>query len=311
MAENGDIRWQLAERFEFIEWRAYWAGRLNRKDLEEEFDISTPQASVDLRNYQEAAPGNIEYDATEKSYVATPHFNPQFMKLSPERYLLQLQAMRAEVIRKSDTWFDKVPSFDVAPTIVRGPQAFALRAIIRAIEMRGAMRIYYQSLTSAHMRTICPHALAHDGYRWHVRALSTERNEFRDYVLGRILSIEEPTECRADPSDDIEWKTEITLRIIAHPDLDNQQKAAIERDYRIEKGELAVTMRLALAFYFIKRYNLDLRKNEIPPERAQLFLKNLDEFDVALKAARDQSKLRITGRGYAVAQSKAPNEQPA
>jgi hypothetical protein len=33
-------------------------------DFAEEFDISTPQASIDLRNYQDAAPGNIEYNPT-------------------------------------------------------------------------------------------------------------------------------------------------------------------------------------------------------------------------------------------------------
>jgi len=42
MAENTNIPWGLAQRFEFIEWRAYWVGRLNRKDLEDEFKISTP-----------------------------------------------------------------------------------------------------------------------------------------------------------------------------------------------------------------------------------------------------------------------------
>ena len=62
-----DVRWGLARRFEFMEWRAYWTGRVNRRDLEGQFGISTPQASADFREYMEAAPGNIEYDATEKA----------------------------------------------------------------------------------------------------------------------------------------------------------------------------------------------------------------------------------------------------
>jgi hypothetical protein len=296
MAENSEIRWGLAQRFEFIEWRAYWMGRLNRKDLEDEFHISTPQASLDLRGYQKAAPGNIHYDATEKSYVATLDFRPKFLKLSPERYLLQLQALSSDAIRKSDTWFDRVPSADVTPTIVRGPQAFTLRAIIKAIEARSAMSIYYQSLTRAGMRTICPHALAHDGYRWHVRALCLEHDEFRDYVLGRILSIAVPTDCGADPNEDVEWQTQFTLRITAHPELGAEQKAAIEHDYRLEKGELAVTMRLALGYYFIKRYNLDLRDGQIAPVRAQLFLQNYNEFNAALQEAKVRSKSLLAAR---------------
>lgn len=297
MAENSDIRWGLAQRFEFIEWRAYWEGRVNRRDLEEQFHISTPQASVDLRNYQESARGNIEYDATEKSYVATANFQPKFLKLSPERYLLQLQAVATDAIRKYDTWFDQLPPVGVTPTIVRGPQAYTLRPVIRAIEMRGAVDVNYMSLTSTGMRTICPHSLVHDGYRWHVRALSVEREEFRDYVLGRILSIsQEPTASEADPADDAEWNTEITLRLTAHPDLDPHQKATIEHDYRLEKGELAITMRIALAYYFVTRYNLDLREGQLAPTRAQLFLQNFDEYKSASQAAKERSKALIAAR---------------
>lgn len=296
MAEDSEIKWGLAQRFEFVEWRAYWAGRLNRKDLEDEFGISTPQASTDLRRYQEAAPGNIEYDATQKVYLASEGFNPKFLKLSPERYLLQLQALKSGAIRKEDTWFDRVPPVDISTTMVRGAEAYTLRAIVKAIERGDAIPINYFSLTSKGMRTICPHALAHDGYRWHVRALSLERMEYRDYVLGRILSISPPVPCAANPLDDIAWQTEADLTLIAHPGLEQLQKETIEHDYRMQNGELVVRMRLALAFYFISRHNLDLREGQIKPERAQLFLKNYDEIKAAKEDAEKKSKALVTAR---------------
>lgn len=300
MADETDVRWGVAQRFEFIEWRAYWVGRINRKDLEDQFHISTPQASIDLQGYQKAAPGNIEYDTTDKTYVVTGGFQPKFLKLSPERYLLQLQALKLEAIRKSDTWFDRVPTSDVTPTIVREAQAYTIRPIIKAIETNGAISINYQSLTSTGMRTICPHALAHDGYRWHVRALSLERREYRDYVLGRVLSISEPTSCNADSSDDVEWQTLANLKLVAHPGLDSAQKNTIEHDYRFKDGELVLPMRLALAFYFIKRYNLDLRNGEIPPARAQLFLQNYEEVEKAREEAKKQSMALISARSLFV-----------
>lgn len=303
MSEENDVPWGLAQRLEFVEWRVYWAGRLNRKDLEDEFQISTPQVSLDLRRYQEVAPGNIEYNATEKCYVATSGFSPKFLKLSPERYLLQLQALHSEAIRKSDTWFDKAPPADTVLTIVRGPQAFTLRAIIKAIDMKGSIEINYHSLTKTAMRTICPHSLAHDGLRWHVRALSQEHGEYRDYVLGRILSFSEPKPCDADPSDDLAWEKRVKLKLIAHPKLSSQQKTTIEHDYQLQKGELLVDMRLALAFYFIKRYNLDLRNNEVPPERAQLFLQNYEEIEAALKESKEQSKTLIAARRLKISSS--------
>lgn len=296
MPETDEIRWGLAQRFQFIEWRAYWHGRVNRKDLEDEFQISTPQASVDLRNYQQAAPGNIEYSPTEKTFLATENFRPAFLKLSPERYLLQLQALITGDLRKEDAWFDQIPPADVIPTVVRSPHAYNLRRVIRAIETRGSIRVNYQSLTRTGVREICPHALAFDGHRWHARALSIEHGEFRDYVLGRMLSVSDISPCEVDPSDDIEWHNRITLRLIAHPDLTQSQMSAIEHDYRFENGELAIEVRLALAYYFIVRNNLDLREGQIPPNRAQLFLKNYDEFTAASAAAKEQSRQLVAAR---------------
>ena len=297
MNEESDIRWGLSQRFEFIEWRAYWDGRVNRKDLEEEFKISTQQASADLGKYQAAAPENIEYDSTEKTYVATGNFRPRFLRLSPERYLLQLQALRTEAIRKSDTWFDELPNVDVTPGMTRSPEAYTLRAVVKAIRMRGEIEINYQSLSRTGMRKIRPHALASDGYRWHTRALSVEHGEYRDYVLGRILSIAPPKPCDFDSSDDVEWHTTIELKLIAHPQLDPLQRKTIERDYKMnEGGELLVPIRLALAFYFIKRNNLDLRNGEIPAERAQLYLQNFDEVSAAVAQARHTSRALVATR---------------
>jgi hypothetical protein len=76
-----------------------------------------------------------------------------------------------------------------------------------------------------------------------------EHGQFRDYVLGRILSIDTPVRCDADPLDDVEWQTQITLRITAHPELDDRQKETIAHDHRMKGGELAVQMRLALAYF--------------------------------------------------------------
>ena len=49
-------KWGQAQRLEFIEFRLYWEGKLNRRDLIDFFGISTPQASLDLARYMEFAP---------------------------------------------------------------------------------------------------------------------------------------------------------------------------------------------------------------------------------------------------------------
>jgi hypothetical protein len=293
MRDTADVRWGVAQRFEFIEWRVYWDGRLNRGDLEREFNISTPQASVDLRNYQEAAPGNIEYDSSEKAYdatVATRNFHPRFLRLSAERYLRQLYSIKVGAADVKDTWFDALPPVDVVPSLARGPEAFTLRAILKAIRTQGSIKINYRSLTNARNRVICPHSLANDGYRWHVRAWCTEREEFRDYVLGRILSPFEPESIEVQPPDDVEWNSFTKLILIPHPGLSDDQKETVARDFKMDNGQLELIVRVALSYYYIRRYNLDLRDGQITPERAQVYLKNFEEVEADCKEVKQQAQ---------------------
>ena len=59
MNEGHAIRWGVEQRLEFIEFRLFWEGGINRGDIIEIFGVSVPQASKDLTMYQEAAPGNV------------------------------------------------------------------------------------------------------------------------------------------------------------------------------------------------------------------------------------------------------------
>ena len=54
-------------------------------------------------------------------------------------------------------------------------------------------------------------------------------------------------------------------------------------------GDRKIEMRLSLAYYFIKRHNLDL--DVLEPARAQIRLANLAEVEEAVTVAREKSKL--------------------
>ncbi|MDF1670196.1 MAG: WYL domain-containing protein [Roseovarius sp.] len=278
----------LAPRFEFIEWRLFWEGHLNRSDLEDHFGVSTPQASVDLRNYREAAGENIEYNATEKRFVASKSMNPRFLRVSANRLLLQLRAFVNGVLKRDDMMFSQIPSVDITPEIVRDVRAETLQGILSAIRSKSALAVHYQSLTSSRWRDIAPHALAFDGHRWHARAWCCEREEFRDFVLTRIERLGKFKEVEFDPDHDLAWQTKTELCLCPHPELSKEQSDAIERDYDMRGGVRKVEMRLSLAFYFIKRLNLDL--DVLEPARAQIRLANLAEVEAAIADARDRSK---------------------
>ncbi|UVO30334.1 WYL domain-containing protein [Bradyrhizobium arachidis] len=290
MADKDDIRWGLQRRFELIEWRAYWLGRINRSDLEDRFGVSTPQASADLRSYQEAAPGNIEYDATEKAYVPSEKFHPEFLRLSADRYLIQLDAILNGAVPAVDTWFGSPPPAAVMPTVARSVDAETLRTLLKAITWRREVEVEYQSLTSARRRGIVPHSLAFDGHRWHVRAWCAERLSFRDFVLSRILSVGDSRPSDVDPTNDVVWNTMVALKIVPHPALAPAQKKAIELDYGMEDGVLVLNSRLALAYYVIRRLNLDLTEWKIPPERQQIFLTNAAEVEEIGRNARAEEE---------------------
>ena len=148
MVEIEDVRWGTAQRYEFIEWRIYWVGRVNRSDIEERFGISTPQASIVLSDYQAAAADNIRYDTTEKAYLPKETFNPKYLKLSADRYLRQLEAIFNSVIAPGDTWFGSTPPVSVVQTVLRSIEPSTLQAILKAIKERLALEINYQSLTN-------------------------------------------------------------------------------------------------------------------------------------------------------------------
>ena len=294
MASEEKRPWTQNRRFEFIEWKLFWEGGLNRSDLETTFEISTPQASVDLRRYRETVPQNIEYDGVGRTFRPTPEMKPSFLKVSADRLLLQLRALFSGALPRREVWFRDLPRTDIAPDIVRHVDPDCLRRILDAIRTRQCVEVRYQSLTNSRTRLIAPHALAYDGYRWHVRAWACDRDDFRDFVLTRIDDIKSGPPADFDPADDLEWENFARLELRPHPGLTAEQRLAIERDYAMVEGKRDIDVRLSMAYYFIRRMNLDLP--DLPPARAQICLSNIDEVLKAIEDAKAGSKARIQER---------------
>ncbi|WP_454918541.1 helix-turn-helix transcriptional regulator [Xanthobacter sediminis] len=294
MTEDEKRPWTQSRRFEFIEWKLFWEGGLNRSDLESAFEISTPQASVDLRRYREIGGSNLEYDGTGRTFRPTPNMKPSFLKVSADRLLLQLRALLSGALPRREVWFRDLPRTDIAPDIVRHVDADCLRRILDAIRAKRCVEVRYQSLTNSRTRLIAPHALAYDGYRWHVRAWACDRDDFRDFVLTRIDRIKPGPAADFDPVDDLEWENFAKLDLRPHPGLTNEQSLAIQRDYAMKDGRREIDVRLSMAYYFIMRMNLDL--SDLPPARAQICLSNIDEVRKAIEDAKASSKARILQR---------------
>lgn len=64
--------WFARQRQEWIAETLRVFGFINREHIERKFGISTPQASMDLRQYQNERPATIFYNKSSKQYEPVP-----------------------------------------------------------------------------------------------------------------------------------------------------------------------------------------------------------------------------------------------
>jgi len=274
--EKTGLRWGVERRLEFIEFRLFWEGHVNRSDITEAFSVSVNQASTDLNRYLGLAQENMYYDKSAKTYLRGSDFTPLFLKPDASRYLTQLRSIADGVLDQSDTWVGQFPSYDATPTPVRGVNAKTLRLIVAAIRRSEAVEVKYQSLSSPEprWRWIVPHALGFDGFRWHARAFCLDDEVFKDFLLSRILETRGDRPTDMDGKQDFEWHEMVTLEIGPHPDLSANQQKVIALDYGMRGGSAKITVRKALLYYALRRLGLDTDPSARPPHEQQIVLLN-------------------------------------
>ncbi|MCB8884016.1 WYL domain-containing protein [Acidisoma cellulosilytica] len=293
--DSDSVRWGVRRRLEFIDFRLFWDGRFNRRDLADTFGISAQQASADIALYTAQAPANLRYDPGARTYVRTSAYRPTLMRASSERYLLQLVAIENRWMSKEDTWFDQPPPIENVSLLRKRTDSDILLLILDAINQRGQLEIRYKSITGSPepKRLIAPHALFHAGGRWYVRAWSGEHRDFRDYNLFRIESVSAIGTSVTDPALDYEWSHRIDLEIVPNPVLLETQRAAVAMEYGMTDGKLVVTSRLSQSFYLMTENNLDVEPNVLIPGKQPLVLLNRSEVVAARETARKLSTAAV------------------
>jgi hypothetical protein len=285
MGKNNELgRWPAQQRLEFIDYRLFWEGHVNRADLVDFFGVSVPQASADLTQYQKHAKNNAVYDKTRKTYVASPKFKPVFFKPSADQYLSQLRQIQSGLLSAEEAWAVRLPSYSILPILRRRIDPNTLRRILHAIRDGEAVHVSYQSMSAPEPkeRWLAPHALGFDGARWHARAWCFKREAFRDFVLSRIITIDDTRPSQIQPADDVGWQREVTLRIGPHPALKDGKRRAVELDFGMLEGVFEVTTRVCLAYYCMRQFGIDRHPTEVKPERQQIVLVNRDEVEAAM-----------------------------
>lgn len=276
--DKSDLRWGVEQRLEFIEFRLFWEGHVNRSDLMDQFGVSVNQASMDLNRYIGFAPDNMVYDKSARTYVRGPGFRPQFLEPDASRYLAQLRSVADGILDREDSWIADLPPYAASPTPVRGVDPVTLRSVVGAIRRAEAIEVKYQSLSNPEprWRWIAPHAIAFDGFRWHTRAFCLTDGMYKDFLLSRMLGIRGSRAHETSPADDYDWHSEVTLEVAPHPELSETQSKVIALDYGMMDGRIEIRVRRALLYYTLRSLGLDTDPRARRPHDQQIVLLNPD-----------------------------------
>jgi predicted DNA-binding transcriptional regulator YafY len=293
MAEAGTaLKWGVGRRLEFIEFRLFWEGSINRSDLVEVFGVSVPQASKDLMLYQERAPGNMDYDTRAKRYVAADQFVLRFLEPDPYVYLAQLRSVAEGAVPAHDSWIAALPSADVALTPRRDIDIKVLRKVLDASREGVSLDIFYQSMNKVRpdpiWRRITPHAFGYDGFRWHTRAYCHLEHKFKDFLLPRILDVGAKSEPGEAGEQDWLWNNYFDVVIGPHPALTASQQKVVAKDYGLDQGSGVLAVRYAMLFYVLKRLGLLGDAGKLNAKTQHIVTINRKETEAALEKAELQ-----------------------
>lgn len=253
-----------------------WEGRISNARLRELFDLSSIRASQWIRELRDQSPDWLKMNNPLRAFDATPSFyaNEDGVESDIAQYLSIVGLPHAMNANGNPV----VAGFPDIST--PNPRIFSMLSI--AARTHRMVEITYRSMSEPqpHKRRLSPHTIVHVGRRWHVRAYCSEKQEFRDYALGRIVDarlIEMPAEKLME--DDKAWMSEVRVRLVAHPDLTPEQESVIRFEYFKNTSARVVVCRGALVSYFIQevRASVDTRKQRQP--EYQLAVSNIKEVE--------------------------------
>ena len=232
------------DRQRFIDARLFWAARINRADLIAAFAVSAAQAAIDFREYLKLARG-VTYDTSAKAYVATAGFAPAFGPPDARTALVEFSD-------RDDPWTTMLPQLQ------RPLDPGIAARVRRAARDRERLHVDYQSFTQpkALRRWIAPARLVSDGERWHARCWCFQHDEWRDFVLARIIDIR-GSQSAGDLPPDADWLELVEIVIEPAPHLSAGQKASVTREFAMKNGRLKIKLPRAMRIYAIRQWGLD------------------------------------------------------
>lgn len=245
-------------RLEAMKALLLWEGRLKRSRLMSLFGIKQTRASQWINEFSEAHPGWTEWsDLTSAHHVTAKAHRQSILtpslvappSASLDRYLsITNSPISANLEREDGIIWSAFPEFSI-------PKAEIFSKLYGAIADGSSIEAQYRSLSDPepHIRTLSPHSIVRAGRRWHVRAYCEETEDFRDFTLGRFVSLKPLGRLRVkNAENDQAWMTRVGVEIVAHPGLTEPQQRMIRDEYFAGLASRIEYCRGCLVPYFIK-----------------------------------------------------------
>ena len=255
---TNEENWAARERLRRVEFLLWWRGWIGRQDLVECFGISAAQASGDLQRYAGINPGAMIYQTSRKRYESAEGMECRLHEPAFEeavRVFLGGGAARAG--------WSAEESGDTRLSVIALPKrrinAGIARRILMALLERRSVRVRYVSVNSAtdEWRELVPGGLGWDGRRWHVRAWSSSRNDWRDFVLGRMAAVDWPGAVAGELPEDADWLTFEPVKLRINPELAAEQREALRMDYELADESLEIRVRRSMKPYLLAGMFID------------------------------------------------------
>lgn len=253
------------QRMAFFESKLLWEGRVNRKDVCNQFGVTKNHLTRDLKEYRKNYPENIEYDVSTRAYVIRDTFKPQFTNGTAEEYLSLLRSY--SLSNNKEMLLSEMGSIVSCATLPEpngNVSLNILKTILRAIHNDKCALITYQSFSSERSkpRKIWPHSLVWVDGRWHVRAYDQERAKHIDLVLVRIIKANlDNTPLPENADYDAGWEETIEIKIEPNKILPISHQLIIANEFGMKKQEgkyvWRVVLKKCLVGYFLQKHRLD------------------------------------------------------
>jgi hypothetical protein len=275
MSDSELENWAASERLRAIERAAWWRGFVQRQDVAEIFGVSLAQTSTDFQAYQTLNPGALNYNLSAKRYESAESMSCVLHKPRLAEAVSQYlggpapSAIPGVAPVENQAGGEGREGADARCAVLQLPRRRADTSVERllflAIYQGLSIRGRYLSVGSgrARWRLLAPHAVAHDGWRWHVRAWCFEREDYRDFVIGRFESVAWPVRLQEHtqielPADS-DWETFVTVKVKPNEALEPSARRALRMDYGLEgKQVLEMRTRKAMLRYLLEALRLPM-----------------------------------------------------